>query len=84
MPFARYALGELVAEAALADAGLADDADHLPLAGERLLQGALEHPQLLVAADEPREAARARDVEPPAGGADAGQLVDAAAAGWRP
>ena len=50
---------ELVAEAALADAGLADDPDHLRLAGEGLLQGALEHPQLVVAADEPREAARA-------------------------
>src|SRR2546428_2361088 len=37
----------LVAEAALADPRLADDPDHLALAGERLLEGALEHPQLL-------------------------------------
>ena len=34
-------LGELVAETTLADARLADDPDHLPLTGERLLQGAL-------------------------------------------
>ena len=53
------ALCELVAEAALADARLADDPDHLPLAAERPLQGALEHPQLLVAPDEAREATRA-------------------------
>jgi hypothetical protein len=65
------ALHELVAEAALADAGLADDPDHVRLPRERLLQ----RMQFLVAADEVREAARARHVEPPAGSADAGQLV---------
>ena len=32
------ALGELVAEPALAHAGLADDPDHMPLSGERLLE----------------------------------------------
>ena len=70
------ALCELVAEAALSDARLAHDADHLTLAGECLLQGALERMQLLGAPDEAREAARAGDVEPPARRADAGQLVD--------
>ena len=50
----------------------------------RLLAGALEHRHLLVAADEPREAARPRDVEAPARGADAGQLVDAQRPARRP
>src|SRR5207245_11751706 len=75
--FRPLALGELVAEAALADAGLAHDPDHLPLAGERPLQGALEDSQLLVATDEAREATPALDVEPSTGCADAGRLVHA-------
>src|SRR5687768_11348167 len=70
-------LRELMAEAALAHARLADDPDHVPLSGERLL----ERPQLLVAPYEAREAARAGHVESPAGRADAGQLVDVHDAG---
>ena len=52
-------LGELVTEAALADAGFADDADHLSLAVQGSLQGALEDLQLLVPPHEPGEAAPA-------------------------
>ena len=70
-------LGELVAEAALADARLGDDADRGALAGHGPLQRLLEHGHLLVAADEAREAALAREVEPRAGAADPGQLEDA-------
>jgi hypothetical protein len=70
-------LHELVTEAALAHPGLAHDPDHLPLAGERLLQGALQHALLLVAPDEAREAAGALDVQAAARRAHAGQLMDA-------
>ena len=70
------ALRELVAEAALADARLADDPDHLRLPFLGLLEGVFEDLHLLVAADEPREAARLGDVEAAASRADPGQLVD--------
>ena len=72
---------ELVAQAALADAGLAHDPDHLRPAGDGLLERRLEHPHLVVAADEAREAARARDVERVRGPRRRRQLVDAQRAG---
>jgi hypothetical protein len=57
-------LAELVAEPALADARLADEADDLPLAGERALEALLEHRHLSCPSDETREAAHPGDVEP--------------------
>ena len=71
------AFGELVAEAALADARLGDDADRGALAALGPLERRFEHRHLLVAADEAGEAALAREVEPRARGADPGQLEDA-------
>ena len=54
------ALRELVAETALADAGLADDPDHLPAGRRSACSRALSStPSSLVAPDEAREAARA-------------------------
>jgi len=41
-----------VAEAALSDAGLADHADHLSFTGASRLEGKLQRPHLLLAADE--------------------------------
>ncbi len=75
-PALAAALAELVAEPALADAGLGDDADHGPVAGLGSLQRALENGHLLVAADEAGEAALAREVEPRARRADPRQLED--------
>ena len=83
-PALAAAFGELVAEAALADARLGDDPDRGALAALGPLEGLLQDRHLLVAADEAGEAALAREVEPRARRADAGQLEDAAPAGWRP
>ena len=66
------ALGELVAEAALADPGLADDADDLGVALLRGREGLLQHLHLVAAADEAREAASPGDVEAAARSADPG------------
>ena len=71
------ALGELVAESALADPRLGYDADDLAATGECSPERRLEHRLLLVAADEAREPARAGDVERRSQGADTLQLVDA-------
>ena len=71
------ALQELVAEPALPDPGLAHDPDHLPVAGERPLAGPLQRAQLVLAADEAREAARPRGVEPSPPRAEAGELMHA-------
>ena len=73
-PARAAAIGELVAEPALADAGLGDDPDHRALAGIRLRQRPLQLRHLALAADEAREAALAGEVEPRARRADAGQL----------
>ncbi len=83
-PARTAAADEDVTEAALADAGLTDDADHLRPSRHSLLQRLIERLHLIVTADEPREAAGARDVEPPAGGADTCQLEHAQRLGWRP
>ena len=56
-------LDELVTEAALARAGLRGDQDDLRSTGPRLAQGPLEQRELVLAADEAREAARARALE---------------------
>src|SRR3954451_24719560 len=64
-----------MAEAALADARLAHDADHLRLTCPRACESLLEGLDLLRASHEPRETARSRYVEPPACGADPLQLV---------
>src|SRR6185295_431430 len=71
------ALRELVAEPALADAGLADHADDLALAGEGAFEARLEGRHLRRATDEAREAAGPGDVEPRAEGARALELVEA-------
>ena len=84
IPPAARPLGELVAEAALADARLGDDPDHGALAGLGPLQRRLQHGHLLAAADEAGEAALAREVEPRARRADPGQLEHAAPAGSPP
>jgi len=68
--------GELVTEAALPDPGLAHDADHPPLAVERPRHGGLDRRHLVGAADEAREPACARDIEPGARGASPFELVD--------
>jgi hypothetical protein len=65
-----------VVEAALADPRLGDDPDRRPLPGAGSLQRRFQQRHLLVAADEAGEAALAREVEPRASGADAGQLED--------
>ena len=75
-PALAAAFGELVAEAALADARFGDDADRGALAALGPLERLLQHRHLLVAADEAGEAALAREVEARAGGADPGQLED--------
>ena len=55
---ARGAVGdELVHQAALAHAGVADDPDRPPVPGQRLLQRGLQRGALRVAADEPRQPA---------------------------
>jgi hypothetical protein len=71
------ALDELEAHAALADAGVADDADRPTVRGERRLEEPPESRELALAADEAREPAPARDVEARAERARAGELVDA-------
>ena len=76
MPSLAAALGELVAEPALADARLGDDADRGALARLGPLQRLLQHRHLLVAADEAGEAALAGEVEARARRADPGQLED--------
>ena len=53
------ALRELMADPALAHAGLPDDPDHLSLARQRMLQSPLQRAELFLAADEAREATRA-------------------------
>src|SRR5438105_3672113 len=57
------ALEELVAETALADARLADYADHHTAAAACLLERSIERRQLVPAPHEPREAARAGNVK---------------------
>src|SRR6185436_3509894 len=66
---------ELVAQPALAHAGLADDPDAHRLPRERPLQGLVEHRHLRAPPDEARKAAGARGVEPRAQPADADELV---------
>ena len=53
------ALDELVTQTALPRAGLSGDQDDLRSTGARLVQGPLEQRELMLAADEAREAARA-------------------------
>ena len=70
------ALRQLVAEAALADAGLRDQTHHLAMAFERPREGTVEHRHLVVAPDESREPARPRDIETRASRAGALELMD--------
>jgi hypothetical protein len=67
---------ELPEEAGLADAGLADDADELAVAGVGPLEGVGEAVQLGRAADEPGEAPGRRGLQAGARGAGADDLVD--------
>src|SRR5712692_3581924 len=69
-------LDELVAEPALANSGISDDADDLPLARHRSLECVLEHSHVAVAADELRKSARSRDFEPAVESPNALKLVD--------
>ena len=64
--------------------GLGDDADDLPVPVERPRERGLERRHLVAAADEAREAARARDVEARAQRADALELEDADRLAARP
>ncbi len=58
------ALGELVAEPALAGPGFGDHADDLRVPRDRLLERRLQSGHLALAADELGEAARVGNVEP--------------------
>ena len=78
------ALEELEAQAALAEPGVADDADDLGVALAGARQRRLEHLHLVAAADEAREAAAARDVEARAHLPEPLQLVARASAPARP
>src|SRR5688572_6986331 len=69
-------LGELEAEPALSRPRLADDAHHLAVSRNRPLEGGLQSGHLVAAADELREAARPRDIEPGAHGTDPFELAD--------
>ena len=71
------AAGELLAEAALPDAGLAHDPHHLRLPRQRALEGGLEAPNLIVAPDEPGEAACSRSPRTSGCTPGAGELVHA-------
>ena len=76
-PLAAAALGELVAEPALADPGFGDDRrPRRPRRRSARSSASLERRHLRGAADEAGEAALAGEVEPRARGADAGQLED--------
>ena len=57
------ALEELEAEPALAGAGGCDDGQDLPPPCQRAVEGVLEDRQLVLTADEPRQAAHPRDIE---------------------
>ncbi len=69
--------GELVAESALADAGLGDDANHARIAGGSTGQRRLQLLHLRHPPHEPREAAQAGGVEACAERTDAFELIDA-------
>ena len=60
----QLAVDELVDEARLADPGLADDADDLPVTGAGALHRAVEHAELGLAPDEAREPADRGGLEP--------------------
>ena len=66
-PLRPAALGELGGEAALAEPGFGNDPDHVALPRLGRLERLLERLQLRLAADESREAALAREVEPGSG-----------------
>src|SRR6185295_13044563 len=70
------ALDELVAQAALTDARLADDGDELGLAGERPLESRLQRGHFRAAPDEAGETARAGRLESRPQSPDTGQLVE--------
>jgi hypothetical protein len=70
------ALGELVAEAALADPGLGHDADHLTVSTEGPRKRDLECRHVVAAPDEAGEAARAGHVQARSMRAEARELVD--------
>ena len=70
------ALGELVAEAALAGSCIGDHADDLRVPRDRLLERRLERGHLALAADELGEAARVGDVEAGPHPPDALELED--------
>ena len=67
---------ELIEQARLADARLADDGHHLAVAGSRSLQRLAKLLDLSVAPDEAREAARGRGLQPRARRSRAGNLID--------
>jgi hypothetical protein len=70
------ALHELEAQPALADVGLGDDSDAAAASFEETVERRLQHRQLVGAADESREPADSRTVEPAAQRADTDELVD--------
>src|SRR4029450_11974110 len=67
---------ELPVEARLADAGLAQHRDHLPVSALGLLEGPAQLIELAVAADEAREPARGRRVQARSHRARPDDLVD--------
>src|SRR5215211_2519751 len=69
------ALRQLVAEPALAETGLRDDAEHLAFAADDAVERRRETRQLGLASDKAREASRPGDLQPGARCAAAGQLV---------
>src|SRR5690242_9676703 len=75
-PLRPAALDELGGQAALAEAGFGRDPDDCALSRLCRLEPLLEHRQLLLAADEPGEAAFAGEVEPRARRADPLELID--------
>src|SRR5207253_2292387 len=70
------ALGELVAQPALADPGLAHDPDYLSLTAYGSLERRLEQPELLLAPHEARKASGAGDIEATPGGTHARQRMN--------
>ena len=70
------AFEKLETQAALAGTRRGDDADDLAVTGARLLQCGVEGLHVGVAADEARESARARDLEPRAQRAQSRHLVN--------
>src|SRR5262245_2352431 len=73
-PSSATASGELEAEPALADPGITDHADDLPIRFERAGQDAVEPGELCVPSDQPGEPSDARGVEPSAQRPDACEL----------